>query len=184
MQSITNTKIRLVVGLVAALAMLAVSSAALAGRGGNDANAKLCQKGGWSSLMDSAARPFVSEDACVSYAAQGGSIYPAAKLVVKACDTQPYDGICVTTTGSGLEVGSIATTTLSKNGQPTTEDFSVVQAGGTVSSSPLQHFELPCVAGNEYSASATGISADSASYPTLPGIPVTSNTVERTSACP
>lgn len=42
----------------------------------------------------------------------------------------------------------------------------------------------PCVAGNVYSATATGTSADSLSTPAAPGIPVTSNTVTRTSSCP
>jgi hypothetical protein len=63
-------------------------------------------------------------------------------------------------------------------------DFLPVRADGTVNGSPSAHFEAPCVAGNVYSANATGTSADSLSTPTMPGIQVTSNTVERTSACP
>jgi len=59
-----------------------------------------------------------------------------------------------------------------------------VQGDGTVNPFPIAHFELPCVDGDEYSASAVGTSADSLTSPTAPGVPIASNTVERTSACP
>ena len=59
-----------------------------------------------------------------------------------------------------------------------------MQGDGTVNTPPISHFEIPCVVGNAYSASATGASADSLTSPTTPGIPITSNTAERTSACP
>ena len=49
----------------------AVSSAA---NGGNSANAKLCQKGGWQTLYRSDGSSFVGEEACVSYAAHGGTL--------------------------------------------------------------------------------------------------------------
>ena len=41
---------------------------------GNSANAKLCQKGGWQSLFTATGGSFASEEACVSYAAQGGTL--------------------------------------------------------------------------------------------------------------
>jgi hypothetical protein len=41
---------------------------------GNSANAKLCQKGGWQDLQTDQGEPFASQDACVSYAAQGGTL--------------------------------------------------------------------------------------------------------------
>jgi hypothetical protein len=72
---------------------------------------------------------------------------------------------------------------MTKNGSWVREDWPIVQGDGTVSSS-VGHFEIPCVAGNEYAASATGTSADSVTFPTKPGIPISSNTVERTSVCP
>jgi hypothetical protein len=40
--------------------------------GGTSANAKLCQQGGWATLMDSTAIPFGSQGECVSYGAQAG----------------------------------------------------------------------------------------------------------------
>jgi hypothetical protein len=62
---------RVMAATAAALVMMAlVSSASLAG-GGNSDKAKLCQKDGYLALGGSSG-PFATEDACVSYAAQGG----------------------------------------------------------------------------------------------------------------
>ena len=58
----------------AALALSASLATATAGNGGNSANAKLCQKGGWQALHRSDGSSFVSEEACVSYAANGGTL--------------------------------------------------------------------------------------------------------------
>jgi len=185
MRTTTSTKIALAIALLGTLAMtLVLADGALAARGGNTANAKLCQKDGWTKLMDSTASPFADEEACVSHAAQGGAIYGQATLHVEPCASQPFDGICVSTSGSGLQPGSVAATTLFKNGSSILEDFPIVQGDGTVDTSPVSHFDIPCVLGNEYSASATGASADSLSSPTTPGLPITSDTVARTSACP
>jgi hypothetical protein len=184
MQTVHNTKAALAVVFLAALvSALFVAGGAHAGRGGNAENAKLCQKGGWQALMDSAAVPFASEDACVDAGAHGGAIYALATLDVELCQDQPFDGICVGTSGSGLEPGSSVATRLQKNGIDLKTSFLTVLGDGSASSSPLGHFEIPCVAGNVYSASATGTSADSLSLPTAPGITITSDTVERTSTC-
>src|SRR5690606_14151390 len=43
--------------------------------GGNSLNAKACQKNGWQDLVMSTGDAFLSEEACVSYAAQGGTLY-------------------------------------------------------------------------------------------------------------
>jgi hypothetical protein len=170
--------------LATLLAALVFAAGAPAANGGNSANAKLCQKGGWQTLMDSSAEPFANEGACVSYGAQGGAIYALASLHVELCPDQPFDGICVSTTGFGLQPTTVVTTPLLKNGTPVLTDILIVQADGTVSGPPIGHFEIPCVAGNVYSATASGTSADSLSTPTVPGIPITSNTVMRTSSCP
>jgi hypothetical protein len=186
MHAITINRIAVVaLALLATLATaLVFAGGALAAKGGNSANAKLCQKGGWQTLMDSSANAFASEDECVSYGAQGGAIYALARLHVERCDNQPFDGLCVSTSGFGLAPTTFVTTPLLKNGVAVTTEFLIVQADGTVNGSPFAHFEVPCVAGNVYSATASGTSADSLSTPTVPGIPITSNTVERTSACP
>jgi hypothetical protein len=151
---------------------------------GNSGNAKLCQKGGWQTLMDSSANAFANEGACVSYGAQGGAIFALARLHVEPCDQQPPDGLCVSTSGFGLKPTTIVTTPILKNGVPITTEFLIVPASGSVNGNPFAHFEAPCVAGNVYSATASGTSADSLSSPTVPGIDITSNTVTRTSSCP
>jgi hypothetical protein len=134
--------------------------------------------------MDSSAGAFAGEGDCVSYGAHGGAIYALAGLRVEACAAQPFDGLCVSTSGFGPAPTTFATTPLLKNGAAVTTEFLIVQADGTVSGPPFAHFEAPCVPGNVYSATATGTSADSLSIPTMPGIPITSNTVTRTSSCP
>jgi hypothetical protein len=183
--TLTHVKTGLAIVLLATIVgWVCIVQGASASGGGNAVNAKLCQKGGWSKLMDSSAQQFASEDACVSYAAHDGVIYPRATLQVTACEDQPYDGLCIALTGSGLQPGSVADTTIAKNGSAVREDWPIVQGDGTVSPSPIAHFEFPCVDGNEYAASAVGTSAASLSSPAAPGIPITSNTVKRTSSCP
>jgi hypothetical protein len=176
-------KSMLALALIAALASAVVfAGGALAANSGNSDNAKLCHD--WPALMDSSATQFSNEGACVSYGAQGGAIYAFARITVEPCVSQPFDGLCVSTSGFGLAPTTFVTTPLLKNGSPTTTEFLVVPANGIVSGSPFSHFEAPCVAGNIYSATATGTSADSLNAPTMPGIPITSNTVTRTSSCP
>jgi hypothetical protein len=173
-------KSMLAFALIAALAVFA--GGALAASGGNSDDAKLCQD--WPALMDSSGEQFTNEGACVSYGAHGGAVYALASLTVEPTANQPFDGISVSTSGFGLAPTTFATTSLLKNGTEIKFDALVVPASGIVSGSPFGTFAAPCVAGNVYSATATGISADSLSTPTMPGIPVTSNTVTRTSTCP
>src|SRR5215218_280429 len=63
--------VTLLLGLVAALPMTGS-----AGPGSNSVNAKKCYKGGWQRFQGSDGTRFASEEACVSYAAQGGTIIP------------------------------------------------------------------------------------------------------------
>src|SRR5262245_1573267 len=67
----TSTGVLLV--LCAVFALTVGVATANAG-GGNSADAKLCQKGGWQSLFTATGGSFASEEACVSYAAQGGTL--------------------------------------------------------------------------------------------------------------
>ena len=53
---------------------LAVGVASATASGGNFANAKACQKGGWQTLAESGGRPFANEGACVNYGAMGGTL--------------------------------------------------------------------------------------------------------------
>ena len=79
----------LFVAVLGAVAVLAgVPSAHAAERGnadtrGNSASAKLCQKGGWQDLVSAAGASYASEDQCVSYGAQGGTLVPES--VVAPC---------------------------------------------------------------------------------------------------
>ena len=61
----------LLAATVVCLSQVAVASAS---SGGNSANAKLCQKNGWQALVGTNGA-FANEEACVSYAAQGGKLY-------------------------------------------------------------------------------------------------------------
>jgi hypothetical protein len=169
--------------LAAAVSALVFAGSAMGAPGGNSANAKLCQHGGWATLMDSTATPFASQDECVSYGAHRGAIYALATITVELCANQPFDGICVNTAGSGLKPGSAMVTTLDKNDVFLQFSSINVPASGEATDS-AGFINAPCVDGNVYSATATGTSADSLNTPVQPGIPITSNTVTRMSSCP
>jgi hypothetical protein len=49
---------------------------ALTATAGNSANAKLCQKNGWTNLVRADGTAFANEAVCVSYGAQGGAYKP------------------------------------------------------------------------------------------------------------
>src|SRR5262245_48851597 len=71
-----------VVLLLCALFALTVGVATATAGGGNSANAKQCKKGNWQTLLTKAGDSFLSEQACVSYAAQGGELVtkPVAQI--------------------------------------------------------------------------------------------------------
>jgi hypothetical protein len=77
MESITRTKAAAVFVCLATFFSALVFAGGALGSGGNSANAKLCQQGGWQALMDSSANAFGNEGACVSYGAQGGRSIPS-----------------------------------------------------------------------------------------------------------
>jgi len=67
--------------VLCALVALTVGVATATGSGnpgGNSANAKKCYKGGWQTLVDANGNPFANQDACVSYGAKGGVLYPSS----------------------------------------------------------------------------------------------------------
>jgi hypothetical protein len=168
----------------AAVSVLVFATAAMGAPRGNSASAKLCRHGGWATLMDSTGTPFADQGDCVSNGAAGGAIYPLAQITVELCAVQQLpDGICAQATGSGLKPGSAMVTNFYKNDVLFSFASINVPASGTVSDTD-GHFFVPCVAGNVYTATSTGTSADSLSTPVQPGIPITSNTVTRTSVCP
>lgn len=96
---------RLLILLIAtfAAALLAAPAHAAPHGGANNTNAKLCQKGGWQSLYTSTGASFASQDACSSYAAQGGQLLTAPPTVATLTITARLDGNCYwTVAGSGL----------------------------------------------------------------------------------
>lgn len=62
---------RVLTAVTAGLVMVCLVSGATFATGGNSDKAKLCQKGGYLTLSGTGG-PFATEDACVSYAAEGG----------------------------------------------------------------------------------------------------------------
>ncbi len=72
-----------------ALAALALTAGAEAKDGGNSASAKQCQKGGWQDLMGSDGTTFASEEECVAFAAEGGTLAPKPTL------QQQWEAECV-----------------------------------------------------------------------------------------
>ena len=79
--------------LTAFTAAVGVSKASAGG--GNSPAAKLCQKGGWQNLYRSDGSTFANEGACVSYAAQGGTLRSApltvdASLAFTQPSTHPF----------------------------------------------------------------------------------------------
>ena len=91
------------VALAVAVAAIAAGPASAKG-GGNSANAKLCQKGGWQSLFTATGGTFASQDECVSYGAQGGTILTAPpNLWQAACETNGGTFSQVPFGASGIE---------------------------------------------------------------------------------
>jgi hypothetical protein len=71
-------RMRIVLLLCAVFSLTVGVGSATAG-GGNSANAKQCQKGGWQTLFRSDGTSFKNDGACVSYAARGGTLTTKTK---------------------------------------------------------------------------------------------------------
>jgi len=102
---------------LSALAILALgvgTSPALAG-GGKSGSAKACQKGGWQLLQTSTGATFGSQDECVSYAAQGGTLFaPTLTITETSVCVQSFTGNFVyewSEQGTGFTPGSSLTIT-------------------------------------------------------------------------
>ncbi|MGZ8761141.1 MAG: substrate-binding domain-containing protein, partial [Aeromicrobium sp.] len=77
---------RLLAAMIAALMMVSLGSIAVSAGGGNSDKAHLCQKGGYLGLSGTAG-PFISEGACVSYAANGGMLNLPVGIVLPSSYT-------------------------------------------------------------------------------------------------
>jgi hypothetical protein len=107
MKHITVRRVALAL-LTTGVLCLSLAPVASAG-GGNSANAKLCQKGGWQTLFTSTGSSFTSQEQCVSYAAQGGTL-STASLTVKPnqynCQIRGGGNCFGSVSGFGLQPGS------------------------------------------------------------------------------
>lgn len=84
-----------------------VPQASRSGGSGNSLNAKACQKNGWQGLVTSTGDPFSSEEACVSYAAEGGTLYRTQTITFGALGGKTFgdaDFSVSATVSSGLTV--------------------------------------------------------------------------------
>lgn len=78
---------------------------------GNSLTAKACQKGGWQGLVTSAGAPFVGQGDCVSYGAQGGTLFKAQTITFGALADKTFgdaDFDVSATASSGLTVSFTA----------------------------------------------------------------------------
>ena len=81
-------------------AVVASAAAQPSGPGpGNAANAKLCQKDGWRSLVTSDGAAFANTGQCVSYAARGGTLVPKAA----ATPRERFRDLCLAAGGTFSE---------------------------------------------------------------------------------
>ena len=86
-----------------ACAVLVLAPAVPAAAGGNSANAKRCQKGGYQDWVRADQTPFADEGECVSYAAQGGTLTepaPPPPTTISSADASASEGDAVVFTVS------------------------------------------------------------------------------------
>ena len=157
---------RFTVAWVVALAGLVLgigAASALAG-GGNSANAKLCQHGGWMHLLRSDGTAFTNQGDCVSYGAHGGTLHQV--FVFTAALNGASQSPPVASAGTGTTTVTWNTLT---NEMTIDITFSGLTAGTTAS-----HIHC-CVAPPGNAGVATAV-------PTFPGFPlgVTAGTYSRT----
>ena len=94
-------------GTTTAVSPTTPAEVAMARAGGNSLNAKSCQKNGWKGLVTSAGASFASEEACVSYAAKGGTLYQGQAITFAALAGKTFgdaDFAVSATASSGLPV--------------------------------------------------------------------------------
>src|SRR5215471_2856388 len=97
--SATKTRSRAAWVVVLAGLVLGVGTATALADGGNSENAQLCQKNGWATLARSDGTAFNNQGDCVSYGAQGGTLFHVYVFTTElngANENPP-----VTTSGSG-----------------------------------------------------------------------------------
>jgi hypothetical protein len=89
---------------VALTATLGFATGALA-KGGNSANAKKCQQGGWQTAQTNEGTSFSSEDDCISYGAHGGVVFKPSLVAVPDTVGEEEDSVL---TASGFHPSTTA----------------------------------------------------------------------------
>jgi hypothetical protein len=92
-------RMRTALALCAALVLTVGVANATAGGGGNSANAKLCQKDGWTTLIRSDGSSFANQGECVSDAAHGNTLVPKTKSQL---DCESFNGAFSTNPATDL----------------------------------------------------------------------------------
>lgn len=110
----TAMRFRLMVVLCAAAALAAGVSTAAAGGGNSDA-AHACQKGGWQNLVRSDGTPFKNQGECVSYAAQGGTLYPVYVFTADLSGAGENPPTATSGTGNAVVTWNTATSEMTVN---------------------------------------------------------------------
>jgi hypothetical protein len=159
----------IVLMLLLALATAPAAWAAPSGGGkGNTAAAKACQKGGWAGLVRSDGTAFTSEEACVSYAAKGGTLQPKPTATLTV--TNSIDPVARISeqiiTGSGLLPDSEVLWTQTVEGrEPFSDVIGYVAGDGTLDTA----LAVPCGRIVSATLSATTASGGTITADAYPG---------------
>jgi hypothetical protein len=120
---------------------------------GNSVNAKLCQKNGWQNLFRTDGTGFTSQDDCVSYGAQGGTILTSPPASQSQLDCEANSGHFSTTDdpfgGLGMFLWSCSGYNQASAGNTIPQDC--FDDGGipTSSSTPTEFFAAPPVTSDD-----------------------------------
>ncbi len=157
---------RFIAALMLALAGLAlgVGAATAIAAGGNSANAHLCQQNGWMNLVRSDGTGFSNAGDCVSYGAQGGTLYPVFLFTAELNGANENPAVATPGTGTATVTWNTATSQMTVN-----VVFSDLTSGTTAS-----HIHCCAVPPTNAGVATT--------LPTFPGFPtgVTSGTYSHT----
>jgi hypothetical protein len=125
-------KLRMISVCCAVLALTVGVATATAG-GGNSANAKKCQKGGWQNWVREDGSAFANQDECVSYGATGGVLTVPVPKTQSQIDCESIGGQFGAenlTEGSGTVLWSCNHWTNTNNGEFLTLRTDCIADGG------------------------------------------------------
>lgn len=180
-------RMRILLACCAALALtfgvtIAAAGGPKPGHGGNSANAKKCQKGGWKHLQTSDGGTFKNQGKCVSYGAHGGTLFSPAltmtpdAVTVSGSSSTPISSTTFTVTGTGFHPNSSGTLAVAVQGSPPYLSLSFVTDGnGNLTYTSQFAYPATCV---------PGVLTDVWTYTDADGVTATSNPFTFTADCP